>query len=129
MNIILWFFQVLLAALFSIAGYMKAFLSLNILSHSLPWISALPVEVIRFIGVCELLGALGLLLPPLIGIFPKLTIIAALCLALVMFNASVFHAFRGEFSAIILNTAIFAIAVFVAYGRWKLVPIKEKISI
>lgn len=108
---------------------MKAFLSLNILSHSLPWVSALPVEVIRFISVCELLGALGLLLPPLIGIFTRLTIIASLCLALVMLNAAVFHAFRGEFSSIILNATIFVIAVFVAYGRWKLAPIKEKILI
>lgn len=124
MNFILWILQFFLAVLFSFVGFIKSFWPVPELSNMLPWVSALPEEVIRFIGACELLGAAGLLLPLVIRhILVHLPVIASLCLGLVMVNAAVFHAFRGEYASIIINIIILIITIFVAYGRWKIAPL------
>lgn len=126
MHIGLWIGQVLLAGMFIMAGVMKATQPVEALVESLPWVTTVPAALVKFIGVSELLGGLGLLLPSLTRIKPHLTVWAALGLSLVMILAAGFHASRGEFSAIGMNVVLIAIALFVAWGRSKKAPIAAK---
>ena len=116
MNSALWVVQVLLAAAFVFVGVKKVF----------PYDrakTALPRGLVTFIGVSELLGGLGLLLPALTGILPWLTPLAAVGLAIIMILASIFHATRGEAQGIITTVVLLALAVFVAYGRFVVLPL------
>ena len=115
----LWVAQVLLALLFFMAGAMKASQPLDALVAALPWVESTPLGLVRFIGIAEILGALGLLLPSIFRIKPNLTVLAAYGLALVMLLAAGFHASRGEFSAIGMNVVLVGLALFVAWGRSK----------
>ncbi len=124
--IILWIAQGLLAAMFIMAGLMKVSQPVEVLAESLPWITSTPLALVRFIGVSELLGGLGLLVPALLRIKPFLTIWAALGLALVMVFAAIFHASRGEFSAIGTNVLFIIFLGFIAWGRSKKAPIAAK---
>ena len=126
LHISLWIAQGLLALLFIMAGVTKASQPIDALAESLPWVTSTPVALVRFIGISELLGGLGLLLPALLRIKPFLTVWAALGLASIMVFAAFFHGSRGEFSGIAANAAFMAIALFVAWGRSKKAPIQEK---
>ncbi|SNR27225.1 DoxX-like family protein [Maribacter sedimenticola] len=119
MHIILWIAQGLLAAMFIMAGLMKASQPIEALAESLPWVTSTPQALVRFIGISELLGGLGLLIPSIFRFKPYLTVWAALGLAAVMILAAIFHASRGEFSAIGMNIIIMGIALFIAWGRSK----------
>jgi uncharacterized membrane protein YphA (DoxX/SURF4 family) len=122
MNIALLIVQVLLAAAFIFAGVTKAFRYEH--AHAtLPWVKDVPRGLTNFIGVAELLGGLGLLLPALTGILPWLTPLAATGLALVMLLAAGFHFTRKEWPAIGFNTVLLLLAAFVAYGRFVVVPV------
>lgn len=125
-HISLWIAQVLLAVMFILAGLMKATQPIEALAESLPWVSSTSLGLVRFIGVSELLGGIGLILPALLRIKPFLTIWAAIGLAVVMVLAAIFHASRGEYSGIGVNLVFMAIALFVAWGRSKKVPILAK---
>lgn len=126
MNIALWIGQVLLGAMFIMAGAMKAFQPVEALVESLPWVTTVPAALVKFIGVSELFGGLGLLLPSLLRIKPFLTVWAAIGLVVVMLLAAGFHATRGEFPAIGVNVVLMAIAAFIAWGRSKKAPILAK---
>jgi uncharacterized membrane protein YphA (DoxX/SURF4 family) len=78
------------------------------------------------IGVLEILGGAGLVLPALTRIQPRLTPLAAAGLALVMVGAAVWHITRGEFPNIGINVANFVMLAFLAYGRWRLAPIEDR---
>lgn len=84
----------------------------------LPWVKDVPRGLTTFIGISELLGGLGLLLPALSGILPWLTPLAAAALALVMILAAIFHVQRKEWPAIGFNAVLMLLALFVAYGRF-----------
>jgi uncharacterized membrane protein YphA (DoxX/SURF4 family) len=116
-HIILWIFQALLAVMFIMAGTMKATQPIEILAEGLPWVTSTPIGLVRFIGISELLGGLGLLLPPLLRIRPFLTVWAALGLSVIMISAAIFHASKGEFSAIGVNVFILFFTLFIAWGR------------
>jgi uncharacterized membrane protein YphA (DoxX/SURF4 family) len=126
LNILLWVAQVVLGAMFLMAGAMKASQPVEVLAESLPWVTTMPIGLVKFIGLSELLGGLGLLLPSLLRIKPFLTVWAAIGLVTVMLFAAIFHATRGEFSAIGMNVVLMAIAAFVAWGRSKKAPILAK---
>ncbi len=98
MNIALWVIQILLALAFLLAGVPKATQPITALSKRLTWAKDVPAPLVRFIGVAEILGALGLILPALTGILPWLTVAAAIGLAIVMAAAIIFHliAWRDE---------------------------------
>jgi uncharacterized membrane protein len=117
MNIALWVVQVLLAAMFVFLGGVKAFHQYD------PAKASLPRGLVTFIGVSELLGGLGLLLPALTGILPWLTPLAAVGLAIIMILAGIFHATKGEAQGIITTVVILALTVFVAYGRFVVLPL------
>lgn len=127
MKIVLWVIQVLLAAAFGMAGFSKLTMPIVDLMEMVgPWAGDVPALLVRFIGLSELLGAVGLIVPALTRIQPRLTAWAAIGLAVVMVLAGIFHAARGEFGSIISNIVLLALAGFVAYGRTKLLPIEAK---
>ena len=86
-------------------------------AKSAPWADDLPVPLVRFIGFSELAGALGVVLPWLTGIRPRLTPLAALGLMTIMLLAVLFHLWRGEAAIIGMHLVVAAIAAFVAWGR------------
>jgi uncharacterized membrane protein YphA (DoxX/SURF4 family) len=125
-NITLWIAQIILAAMFIMAGIMKSTQPIEKLSPSLPWTSQVPELLVRFIGVSELLGAIGLLLPSLLRIKPKLTVWAAAGIATIMLFAILFHISKGETAVIGINIFIALIALFVVWGRTKQAVILPK---
>jgi len=123
MNIALWIVQSLLALAFLLAGSMKAFAPLNTVRKNMSWANDVGVPFVRFIGVAELLGGIGLILPAITGIQSWLTIAAALGLVVVMVSASVFHASRREYQNIGMNIVLLLLAAFIVLGRWALAPL------
>ena len=126
MNISLWVAQVLLAGVFIMSGFMKVAQPIEQLSQMLPWAVQVPATLVRFIGISEILGGLGLILPALLRFKPRLTIWAALGLATVMIFALIFHIVRGEFAAIGINVIFALLALFIAWGRTKKAPVHPK---
>src|SRR2546421_8425435 len=89
MHVTLWVAQSVLAAVFAIAGGLK--LSMTADDFAKLGLTSLPIPLVRFIGVAELAGAAGLILPALTGIRPRLTPLAAIGLLTIMVLASCFH--------------------------------------
>ena len=118
LHIALWVVQVLLALLFVGAGFAKMATPLPELAQSLPYTADLPAALVRFIGASEIAGALGLLLPSMLRVFPILTPLAGAGLSVVMALATLFHLSRGETSAIGITVLLAVLAGFVAWGRW-----------
>jgi uncharacterized membrane protein YphA (DoxX/SURF4 family) len=114
---------VLLALLFLFAGGSKLVMSAEALSQpATPNQVMLPVAFLRFIGVCELLGGLGLLLPGLFKIKQYLTPLAALGLAIIMIGAVIFSAVSGLIPVALVNLIIVLLLLFIAYARWRVRP-------
>jgi hypothetical protein len=114
----LWVAQGLLAALFLFAGGIKLVLPLEELKGPVE----LPGPLLRFIGVAEVLGALGLILPGLLRIRPGLTPLAAAGLVIIMVGATVITLRGGAWMAALISVVTGLVAAFVAYGRWRLAP-------
>lgn len=117
MNIALWALQAILALMFLMAGSMKAF-QYEKAKASMPWVKDVPKGLVTFIGLAEVLGAIGLVLPLLIGLPAILTPLAAAGLALTMLLAAGFHLKRGESKAVPMNLVLLLLAAFIAYGRF-----------
>lgn len=119
MNTTLWIAQGILTTMFAMAGVMKSTQPIDKLMKSgLNWVERFPLSTVRIIGLSELLGAVGLILPLALGILPILTPIAAVGLSVIMVLAAVHHLKHKEHKAIVFNAVLFALAVFVAYGRF-----------
>ena len=114
----LWTVQVLLALLFLFAGGMKLVLPIEEMTRDMP----MPGPFLRFIGVVEVLGALGLVLPGLLRIRPGLTPLAAAGLVIVMIGATVVSFVSGGVLIALMPLVVGLLAAFVAYGRWRLEP-------
>ena len=124
MSVILWILQVLLAVLFIFAGVMKFVMSVEEMNAQAPVV--MPGLFLHFIGVCEVLGGLGLILPSLLKIKPQLTPLAALGLAMITAGATV-TALMGPMKAgAVFPLIVCLLCLFVAYGRWRLKPISPK---
>ena len=126
LSITLWIVQVLLAGMFLMTGFMKLSQPIAALSGQMPWVTSVPGALVRFIGAAELAGALGLILPSLTRIRPRLTVLAAIGLITVMVLASAFHISRGEAAMVPMNLVLAALAAFVAWGRSKAAPIAPR---
>jgi uncharacterized membrane protein YphA (DoxX/SURF4 family) len=122
LNYVLWTIQVLLAALFLFAGVMKFVMPVAEMTKQMP----LPGWFLWFIGVAEVLGGLGLILPSLLRLKPHLTPLAAAGLVVIMIGAIVVSEMTGGAKAALFPLAIGLLAAFVAYGRWRLWPIPAK---
>jgi putative oxidoreductase len=120
MNIALWVAQILLAAMFGMAGTMKTFQPAKT-KEQFPWAKNRSDAFVRFVGISELVGGLGLILPLLTGILPWLTLLAAIGLALIQLLA-IFteHLPKKEYNVIPINVILITIAVFIVLGRWSL---------
>lgn len=122
LNITLWFAQGLLALTLIWAGAMKL-----LKPSDLPWqwIKENP-NLVTVTGILDLIAGIGIVLPSLLRIQPKLTILAAYGTIALMIGASIFHISRGEASQIGFNVFVVLIAVFIAWGRHNKVPITPK---
>jgi len=114
-NSTLWVVQGLLAALFLFAGVMKLVLPVEAMAGPV----ALPGLLLRFIGVCEALGAIGLILPGLLGIHRELTPLAAAGLVIIMIGATVITAMGGSIAPALVPSVVGILAGFVIYGRMR----------
>lgn len=123
MNILLWIIQILLALLFLFAGGTKFYFTLDEMRKmGSPNQILFPGWFIHFIGVCEILGGLGLVLPGLLRIKQHLTVLAAIGLTIIMIGATVVVAMGDGFGAAFPNLIIGLLCAFVAYGRTRLRP-------
>jgi uncharacterized membrane protein YphA (DoxX/SURF4 family) len=126
MNIVLWIIQILLALLFLFAGGMKLVLPIEVLtSMGPPNQVQLPGLFIKFIGVCEVLGALGLILPGLFRVKTWLTPLAAAGLVIIMIGAVAVSLKLGV-AAALLPCVVGILLAFVAYGRWRIAPLSQR---
>ncbi len=126
-NISLWIAQVVLAGMFVMAGFIKTFTPIGELTGLMPFAAEMPV-LIRFIGMSELAGSLGLILPAAFRISPQLTTVAAGALGVVMALALAFHIARGEFTSIGVNIMLGILAAFIVFGRLNKAPITKRVS-
>src|SRR6266496_3685116 len=121
MNRALWIVQVLLGLFFALAsGAPKLLLPADALPMPIP----LPHAFILFIGVSEVLGGVGLILPGLLRIRPGLTPLAAAGLVLVTIGATVYQLAAGQPGNAVFAVVVGLLAAFVAYGRWRLAPLR-----
>lgn len=120
MNTALWIAQGLLAAMYLMAGVIKTFQTTKA-KEQMPWAKERSDGFVRFVGISELLGAFGLILPLVTGILPWLTPLAAIGLIIVQLLA-IFteHLPKKEYNVIPINVVLLALAVFVVFGRWTL---------
>ncbi len=124
MNKTLWTLQVLLGVFFSFTGFGKIMCYRpdvwNMTLHQpVPWFHAVPQGLFVFIGLCEFLGGVGLIVPAMTGVKPKLTPWAAVGLAAVMLLAALFHIVRAEYSFFLPGNLLLAGgAACIAYGRF-----------
>ncbi len=126
MKIALWIAQVLLALAFIASGAMKLTQPLATLAASMPWTADVPGELVRLIGLAEVLGALGLVVPAATRFLPRLTPLAAAGLTLVMALASAFHLARGEATMLPVTLVLAALLAFVAWGRATRAPVAPR---
>jgi uncharacterized membrane protein YphA (DoxX/SURF4 family) len=127
MTYLLWVIQILLALAFLFSGGIKLALSAEAMAAMGPPNQLiLPALFIKFIGVCEILGGLGLVLPSLLRIKPGLTPLAAAGLAIIMLGAVVVTIAGPGIGAAVPPLITGLLCVFVAYGRWKLAPIRPR---
>lgn len=122
LNVVLWTTQILLAVTFIWAGSMKIF---NPDELPWPWVKENP-NLVTITGVFDLLAGLGLVLPAMLRIQPRLTVYAAYGTVLLMIAASIFHISRGEGSQIGFNIFVLVCAIFIAWGRQTKAPIRSK---
>jgi uncharacterized membrane protein YphA (DoxX/SURF4 family) len=119
MNTILWILQVVAAATFMYSGVNKSIFSIRKLVYEKgqTGVENLSIPTVRFIGISEILGAIGLILPCWLNILPGLTSISALLLSIIMIPAAVIHYKRKEPKNVLTNVILFGICIFIAYGR------------
>jgi hypothetical protein len=120
MRILLWVLQLFLAVAFFAHGLLMLFPPADIVDQMN---ASLPRWFQLFIGVSELMAAVGLTLPGITRIQPWLVPCAAAGLMIVMISATIFHLSRGEVTSAITTAVLLVMATFVAYMRWRVVPI------
>jgi uncharacterized membrane protein YphA (DoxX/SURF4 family) len=120
LNLALWIVQGLLALIFLFAGGLKLVIPIAQMTKQMA--VPLPGLFLQFIGVCEVLGAIGLILPRLLRIRPGLTPLAAAGLVIIMIGATVVTLAGGSIAQALSPAIVGLLAAFVAYGRWRLSP-------
>lgn len=126
-NIGLWVAQVILAAVYVMAGFMKLTQPIDALVASgMAYAGDYPELLTRFIGTMEVLGAIGIILPAATRIVPVLTPLAALGFSAIQVLAIGLHSMRGEFQVLPVNLVLLALSLFVLWGRLRKAPISSR---
>ena len=126
-NIALWVGQILLAGVYAMAGYMKVSQPIDALVASgMTYAGDYPELLTRFVGIMEILGAIGIILPAATRILPSLTPLAAVGFSVIQVLAFGLHTTRGEYGVLPVNIALLAISLFVLWGRLRKVPITAR---
>jgi putative oxidoreductase len=125
MNILLWILQIIFGAYFILVGVMHFVLPPG-LPAMLGWMYDLSPTLHWISGAAEILGGLGLILPAVTRIQTRLVVWAALGLAVVMIMASIYHILRGEIPNLVMTLINAAVMAFIAYGRTRLAPLKDR---
>jgi uncharacterized membrane protein YphA (DoxX/SURF4 family) len=127
-NISLWVAQILLVVGFGSAGLMKLTQPVSALAAmGMGFVTVTPEWLVRFIGIAEVAGALGMVLPALTRILPVLTPLSALGFVVIQVLAIGLHASRGETAMTLpANLILLALALFVLWGRWTKAPISPR---
>jgi uncharacterized membrane protein YphA (DoxX/SURF4 family) len=123
MTYALWIIQALLGLLFLFSGAMKFVMSVAEMTKDMP---SMPGWFLHFIGVMEILGGLGLILPSLLRIRPVLTPLAAAGLVIIMSGATAITLGTMGVGAAVLPLIVGILCAFVAYGRWRLAPLSAR---
>jgi uncharacterized membrane protein YphA (DoxX/SURF4 family) len=123
-KVVLWIIQGLLALLFLVAGVAKLVMPIAEMTKG----TSLPGLFLRFIGVAEVLGAIGLILPGLLRIRRDLTPLAASGLVIIMVGATVVNLEGGQKAAAVITVVAGLLAAFVAYSHWRTAPPRESPS-
>jgi uncharacterized membrane protein YphA (DoxX/SURF4 family) len=124
MNLALWIIAIVLAVAFAGSGLLKLVRNKEqLVASGFGWAEDFSPSTIRLIGVAEILGAIGLVLPAAVHIAPILVPVAAVGLALVMVGAAVVHGRRKEAPMVAINAVLLALAVVVAWGRFGPYPL------
>lgn len=122
----LWTAQALLAFVFISAGFVKLTTPIPQLAAIMPWAGQYSETFVRAIALVDLAGGLGILLPALTRILPRLTVLAALGCAVLQVIALVFHLSRGEADVAPLNVVLLGLSLFVLWGRNNRAPIAPR---
>jgi uncharacterized membrane protein YphA (DoxX/SURF4 family) len=126
MNLALWIIAIVLAVGFAASGLMKLVRSKEqLVASGFGWAQDVSPTTIRLIGVAEILGAIGLIVPAATHIAPILVPLAAVGLALVMVGAAAVHARRKEAPMIAINAVLLGLAIVVAWGRFGPYPFPQ----
>ena len=123
MNILLWVLQALLAAAFFAHGWLVLAPPPEI---EVQMLAALPRWFWQFLGVAEIAAAVGLTLPGATRILPGLVTWASAGVMFVMISATIYHIARSEISSAMITFVLLSMATFVAYMRWKVLPIRAR---
>jgi hypothetical protein len=127
LTIALWTAQALLFVAFGMAGVMKSTMPVEQVSQNMAWVQRFSPGVVRFIGISELCGAIGVLVPTLTRIAPVVTPLAAWGLTTMMILATGHHAMNNEAGVIPIPLFLGVLAAFVGWGRWKKAPIAPRV--
>jgi uncharacterized membrane protein YphA (DoxX/SURF4 family) len=122
----LWLAQIIVALVFAASGLTKVFIPIAELTRMMTWPGDYPLAFVRTLGLVDLLGAVGMLLPSLTRVYPQLAVLAAGCCTLLQILAIGFHASRGEFSVLPLNLALLPMCILVLWGRGKRMPVRGR---
>jgi putative oxidoreductase len=125
MNILLWVLQILFGVYFIAVGVMHFVLPPGLPSQ-MAWMYELSTPLHTISGAAEILGGLGLILPAVTRIQPRLVVWAAAGLALVMLAATIWHIPRGEYTNMVLTLVNAGVMIFISYGRARLAPLSER---
>ena len=121
LNAFLWLSQGLIAFFMLWGAYMKLGVPVGEAAQMMPWVAVHP-DLARFTGIVDLLGGIGILLPALLRIQPRLSLAAAIGIIVLQILAMGFHLMRGEAMVLPMNFVLLGLAVFVLWGRSKAVP-------
>jgi len=125
-QISLWIVQTLLAITFTGTGFWKLLTPVPQLAAMIPWAGQVSETFLQATGIIDLCGGLGVLLPALTRIKPRLTVLAALGCTLLQICAIVFHISRGEAAQTPFNFLLVALSLFVFWGRLFKAPIEPR---
>jgi hypothetical protein len=122
----LWAAQGLIFFVFASAGLVKLLTPIPQLAAMMPWTGEHSEAFVRIIGLIDLAGGIGILLPALTRILPRLTMLAALGCSVLQVLAIAFHVSRGEAAVTPLNLVLLALSLFVLWGRGRRAPIAPR---